>query len=174
MKQLLLTLLMLAVLTGCAGEKTIPASRLKQPSGAFSFITPDGWFRTKLAGISYIIVSAESDFGTRPNIFVDWVEQSAEVVAMVSRVQETHKGNHPDYEVSHQSDFTTDSGLSGKKLSASRKNRDGLPLATFHYLLQDAERVICITCTCAEPTRSKYELIFDKALKTLETQNPDK
>lgn len=170
----IITLIFSLLCCGCGGKKLIPAGRLHQSAGAFSFITPDGWLRTKLAGIDYIIVSAESDSGTSPNIFVDWVEPKADLARMSSQIQATNKDNYPDYEVIQQSDFKTNSGLKGIKIVATRKNRDGLPLAIFHYLIQDAERVIAITCSCSKSTDAKYEPIFDKTLKTLKTEKPNK
>jgi hypothetical protein len=45
MKKILLTIIFAATLIGCGGDKPIPTSRLKQPVGDFSFVTPDGWNR---------------------------------------------------------------------------------------------------------------------------------
>ena len=170
MKQILLTILAVVVLTGCGGQETIPAGRLQQPSGEFSFVTPNGWSRTKLGGIGFIIVSGAPDFGSEPNLFVDFVEPSSSVSNVVQRVIATYQENQRSYEVAQRSDFATDSGLTGVKVIATRKNRDALPLATFHYLIQDAERVIVITATCADPVKQNYESIFDAAVKSLQSE----
>ena len=169
MKRIVLAILTVAVLTGCGGKKPIPASRLKQPAGDFSFVTPDGWFRTKLAGIDFIIVSAEPDFGSKPNLFVDSVEPDS-VSNKTQEVIERYQDDKRSYEVAHRSDFATESGLTGIKITASRETKDALPLATFHYLVQDGERVIVITATCADPVKQKYEPIFDAAMKTLQSE----
>lgn len=87
---------------------------------------------------------------------------------------ETNQGNHRSYGVDQQSDFATDSGLTGGKITASRETKDTLPLAVFHYLIQDAERVIVITATCASPVKQKYEPIFDAAMKSLESERTSK
>jgi len=171
MKHITLILLAAAVLSGCGGKKPLPASRLEQSTGRFSYMTPDGWFRTKLPGIPFVIVSAEADFGAEPNIFVDSVEASAQLSNVVSRVISRHLKQHPSYTVSEQRDFNTDSGLSGIKISAGRANKDKLPLATLHYLFQDSDRIIAITCTCADPVKHKYEPLFDAAMKSLVTED---
>ena len=64
----------------------------------------------------------------------------------------------------------TDSGLTGVKITAGRETKDALPLATFHYLIQDRERVIVVTATCAGPVKQRYEPIFDVAMKSLESE----
>lgn len=169
-KRIIAILLATAVLIGCGGKKPVPASRLQQPSGQFSFVTPDGWFRTKLAGIDFTIVSADSDFGIDPNIFVDSVETSGKLTNVIAKVIETNKSNHKDYKIAHQGDFVTESGLTGVKISAGRANKNALPLALFHYLIKDNDRIIVITCTCADPVKQKYEPIFDSAMKSLQSE----
>jgi hypothetical protein len=169
MKRILLAILTVAVSTGCGGKKPIPASRLQQPAGEFSFVTPDGWVRTKLAGIDYIIVSGEPDFGSQPNLFVDFVNPGS-ISNMMQKVIGTYQDNHQAYEVAQRSDFATDSGLSGIKITASRETKDALPLGTFHYLFQDGGRVIVITATCAGTVKQRYETIFDAVMKSLESE----
>lgn len=169
MKRIVLTIFAVVVLTGCGVKNTMPASRLKQPAGDFSFVTPDGWFRTKLVGIDFIIVSGESDFGSNPNLFVDFVKPGL-ASDVTQEVIETYQGNQQSYEVAQQCVFVTDSGLTGIKVTASRETKDALPLATFHYIVQDRERVIGITATCADPVTQKYEPIFDAAMKSLESE----
>jgi hypothetical protein len=159
-----------AVLTGCGEKKSFPASRLSHPAGEFSFVTPDGWFRTKLIGIDFIVVSTDPDFGISPNIFVNFVESSAQVSTVVAELIEANTDNYRAYKVTQQSVFVAEFGLSGVKVSARRENKDALPIAVFHYLIQDVERVIVITCTCADPVKQKYEPIFDAAMKLLKSE----
>jgi len=166
-KCIVIVLLGAVFLSGCDSEKPIPTSRLVQPAGQFSFVTPDGWFRTQLAGINFIIVSTEPDYGAIPNIFVDSVKQSTKLSNAASELIKTKKDNHPTYEVSQQRDFVTESGLKAIKISAKRNNSDALPLALFHYLILDQERVIVINCLSADLMRQKYEPIFDTAMKSL-------
>jgi hypothetical protein len=168
-KRILLAIVAVATLTGCGGRKPIPAGRLKQPVGDFSFVTPDGWFRTKLAGIDFIIVSGEQDFGSKPNLFVDFVKPGS-VSNVTQEVTGTYRDNHRSYEITRRSSFATDSGLPGIKIAAGRETRDALPLATFHYLFQDRDRVIVITATCADPVKERYEAVFDAAMKSLESE----
>lgn len=169
MKRILLAILATAALSGCGGKKPIPASRLQQPAGDFSFVTPDGWFRTKLAGIDFIIVSGDPDFGSKPNLFVDFVKPGS-ASNVTQEVIGTYQDNQRSYKVAHQCRFATDSGLNGVKITASRETKDSLPLATFHYLVQDGERIIAITASCADPVKQKYEPIFDAAMKSLELE----
>jgi hypothetical protein len=170
MKRIILTISAVAILTGCGGKTPIPVGRLQQPTGEFSFVTPDGWSRTKLPGIAFIIVSTLPDFGARPNIFVDFVKPSTHVSNMVGKVLQTNRDSHRTYEVAQQTDFMADAGLTGVKISAGHVNKDALPIATYHYLIQDSDRVIVITASCADPVKQQYEPIFDKALKSLRSE----
>lgn len=169
MKRIIITILVGAILTGCGGKKPLPADRLHQVAGEFSFITPDGWYRAKLAGIDFIIVSTDPEFGVQPNIFVDFVEPSSNVTDVLKRLIETNQAGRRAYAVIQQEDFVTESGLVGVKITATRETKDGLPLAALHYLFQDADRVIVITCSCADPVKQKFAPIFNATMKSLKS-----
>jgi len=171
-KRLIIAFVLAACLSGCGEKRTFPASRLQQPIGNFSFVTPEGWSRTKLAGIDFIVVSTKPDSGIRPNIFIDFVRPATQLSNTVAEVVKTNRDKLPAYQVLQQVNFTTESGLTGVKLTASRLNKEALPLALFHYFIQDADRAIVITCICADATKLKYEPVFDSALKSLRSEKP--
>lgn len=164
----LILALFLAV-AGCGKQKPQPSVRLQQPNGEFSFVTPDTWSQKKLAGLDFIIVSTESDFGTRPNIFVDSVRTPSQVSNVAKQTVKTNRRNHPSYTVIQEIPFVTTSGLPGVRIAARRINKSKIPLALFHYFIQDADRTIAITCTCAEPVKQKYAPLFDAAMASLKT-----
>jgi len=164
------TLILILFLAGCGGNKPYPSERLQQPAGKFSFVTPDGWYRTKLAGIAFIIVSTDADYGARPNVYVDSVEPSGTLQDVAAKVIKQNKVNYESYSVSEQINFVTASGLPGLKITGVRKNKDALPLTLIHYLIADTERVIVITCSCAEPVKAKYELIFDQTITSVQSE----
>ena len=170
MKKTLSIIVIVATLSGCGGEKPIPASRLEQPGGNFSFVTPDGWFRAKLVGIDFIVVSTDPDYGIKPNVFVDFVVPSPEIDDAVAKVINSYKTNRQDYEVIEKVDFKTESGLQGIKITARRMDKKKLPLGTFQYVIKGADQVFVITCTCADAVKEKYEPIFDQAMQTLEAE----
>ena len=161
-----------------AGRKTakipVPASRLVQPMGEFSFVTPDGWSRTKLAGIDFIIVSGAADRGAEPNIFVEGIEQSGSIENAAKALVKTKKERILTYKVLNKDDLVTESGLNGIKISAVRENDDALTLSLYHYLIGDENRTIVITCLCAETVQEKYEAIFDTAMRSLEFETTDR
>jgi hypothetical protein len=152
---------------GCSGKKPVPASRLMQPAGKFSFITPDGWYRTKIPGIDFTIVSTDADYGARPSIFVEGVPRSDNVSNRVIKTTEEYRGELPQNAAIEQQEFDTESGLRGVKITAYRQTKEALPLAAFHFVFQDGDRVLAITCMCAWSTKLKYEPIFDRAMKSL-------
>lgn len=171
-KRIVTAFILIACLSGCGEKRIFPASRLQQPIGNFSFVTPEGWSRTKLAGIDFIIVSTKPDSGISPNIFVDFVRSSAQLSNTVAEVVKTNHDKLLSYQVLQQGNFITESGLTGVKLTASRLNKESLPLAMFHYFIQDDDRTIAITCICADATKSKYEPVFDSAIKSLRSEKP--
>jgi hypothetical protein len=167
MKQILIAILAVCILAGCSGQKPVPASRLTQPAGKLSFVTPDGWYRSKITGIDFIIVSTVADFGTSPNIFVEGDPRPGIVSNKVTQMIEANRDEISSYAVLKEDAFRTDSGLTGVKVSTRRETKEALPLALYHFLIQDSDRVIIITCSCAEPVKQKYEPIFDTAMRSL-------
>ncbi len=170
MKRILIVMLTISVLAGCSGKKPVPAGRLMQPAGKFSFVTPEGWFRTKLAGIDFVISSAESDNGVSPNIFVEGPPRSGVISNQVVQMTRGNRDELHSYAVLQQQEFTTESGLKGIKIAARRETKEALPLAVYHFLIQDGDRVIVITCSCAEAVKHKYEPAFDAAMKSLQSE----
>lgn len=168
LRQITLIALLAICCSGC-GKKTFPSGRLTQPAGNFSYITPDGWFRTRLAGVDFVIVSTHINDGIKPNIFVDGIFEPSQLSNTVARTSIENQNHLREYAVERQNDFTTESGLSGIKLQAHHRTKQDLPLATFRYFIQDANRVISITCTCAHAVKSKYEPVFDAAMNSLQS-----
>lgn len=159
-------LLVGVLLVGCSEQKPFPSARMEQPSGNFSFITPEGWFRKKISGIDFVIVYASEDYGFSPNIFVDFVSQTRSLEDAISRLTRIYE-RYTDYYVSEKKEFETESSLRGVKIIAHRKTKEKLPLATYQYLIAESNRVFSITCSCVDAVKEKYEPIFDKAMHTL-------
>jgi hypothetical protein len=166
--RLLLILLTLAVV-GC-GQKPFPASRLSLPAGGFSFVTPDGWFRSKVAGIDFLVVCGPQDYGMQPNIFIEGIIPSTNPVEAVTTLVSRYKANYRSYGVSTQEVFTTASGLTGMKITAGRKNNDAVPMSLFHYTVLARDHVFLATCSCSQPVAGRYEPVFDAAMKSVEAE----
>ncbi len=88
---------------------------------------------------------------------------------MAKQALEARRRNHSSYTVIQETPFITTSGQTGVRIGARRINKSKTPLALFHYFIQDANRTIAITCTCAEPVKQKYAPLFDAAMASLET-----
>lgn len=168
-KHIFTLLIFLSLISGCGKEPTFPASRMEQPAGSFSMVTPEGWYRKKLAGLEFIIVSATPDYGFRSNIFVDGIQPSIDLDKVANAVIERSQNAYQDYESIKQSDFKTESGMTGLKLESTRKDMNQLPLSTFQYLIKDSERTLIFSCSCAETMKAKYESIFDDAISSIES-----
>jgi len=170
MKHYILTFALVLICAGCGGKKSYPSSRLYQPSGDFSFVTPDNWFRTKLFGIDYVIVSTEADHGIEPNIYVDFVKPNIDAEDAYQNLVSVYEDKQRGYRIESELQFETESGLEGLKIIAKRKNKNNLSLATYQYLVHDSDRTIAITCTCAYAVKDKYEPIFDQTIKSLKSE----
>ena len=167
MKKVLVLILLTLATAGCA-KKPFPASRLPQPAGHFSFVTPDGWFRSKLPGMEFLVISGPADFGMQPNIFVEGTAPATNLAEAAAGLVGRYKSNYPSYAVSTQVVFATISGMRGTKIVAHRRTRESLPVSLCHYIVLDRGRVIEVTCSCSQPAVSRYEPIFDAAMKSME------
>jgi hypothetical protein len=172
LKKLSFAIILLLFISGC-GKKTYPASRLYMPTGNFSYVTPEGWTRNKLPGINFLIVATSEDYGIKPNIFVDEIMPATPLDNAIEKISTQKNENLSNYEVKSKNDFRTQSELYGIKIEARHVNNRNLPLTTFQYLIQDADRIISITCTCAEVVKSKYEPLFDTAIKSLQSETAE-
>lgn len=141
-----------------------------QPAGEISYVTPDGWVRKKLPGIDFIIVSTAADAGISPNIFISGIFQGIQILDLADQNERDNKNALRDYALIAYDHFTTQSGLKGLRIEATHKNDKALKLATIQYLIQDADRVISITGTCAESVKEAYQPIFDSAIKSLQSE----
>jgi len=167
--QILLALCVGALLAGC-GEAPAPAGRLRQPAGEFSYVTPAHWRRTRPAGMDFVIVATNAEAGLSANIFVEGPPRRGTVREQAARLLAVYRDRSRDYAVIRQQDFNTDSGLPGLKITACRRTKESLSLALYHYLLQDGDRVIRVTCSCAASVARKYEPVFDAAMKSLRAE----
>ena len=170
MRRVLITVLATIIMSGCTGSKPVPAGRLMQPAGKFSFVTPDGWVRSEVAGIDFVIVSTEPDGGVNPNIFVEGTPRSGNVRDEAAQMISAKRASVRAYAVLRQEEFATEAGLRGVKISARRETKDALPVSLYHFLLQDGDRAIGITCSCAETVKQKYEPIFDAAMTSVRSE----
>ena len=169
MKKSGILILMTLAVAGC-GNRPFPSSRLSQPAGRFSFVTPDGWFRSKLPGMEFLVVSGPADYGMQPNFFVEGTTPTTNVAEAATVLVGRYRSNYPSYAVSNQTAFATMSGMTGTRILAHRETRDALPVALYHYVVLDRDRVIQVTCSCSQPVSARYEPIFDTAMKSIEPE----
>lgn len=148
----------------------MPTRRLQQAGGHFSFVTPDGWGRSNVPGVDFIVVSADPDSGMNPNIFVDFMAPSLVLEDAVAKLRSFYRNHHREYTVLETVDFQTESGLRGVKISARRTSKNQLALGTYQYVIQGPDHVFALTCTCADSVKTGYEPLFDQAMRTLEAE----
>jgi hypothetical protein len=168
-KQLLRFILLSLLCSGC-GKEPHATNRLLQPSGKFSYITPEGWLPTKPAGLNYTIVSSSADAGIKPNIFVTGVFPGMPILDLLRQIGKNNCDTLRNYTILTHENFTTDSGMEGFKITATHQTKEALLLTAFHYFIQDSDRALCITCTCADSTKQTYEPLFDNAIKSLQSE----
>ncbi len=109
--------------------------------------------------------------GDSPNIFVEGAPRLGRVSNRVTQMIDANRDELRAYAVLQQQEFATTSGLIGVRVAARRETKEALPLTLYHFLLQDGDRVISITCSCAESVKQKYEPVFEAAMKSLRSEN---
>lgn len=159
--------LILALIVGACHCHRTSNGRLEQTTGRFSIAVPEGWQVSQPVGIPFAILSAPPDEGHRPNLFTDGVLESATLVGGAQAQCTAYKSAYPDHIAWTSISFVTDHGLPGLKTRAFRRTREDLALALFHYAIQDNDRIIQITGSCAETTAERYEPLFDATIRSL-------
>ncbi len=168
MRIAMIALLALGLTAGCNRKTATPAGRMEQPSGGFSFVTPDGWYRSKPVGMDFVIVSTEPDYGVSPNIFVEFVRPGTDFESSLAALTNRYARNHRKYEIVTQNEFFTKSGLPGIRMFAHRESLQNQSLTTIHYLISIHGNILGVTCTCAQAVEKNYIPLFDQAIATVE------
>ena len=118
-------------------------------------------------GVIYPILAAEPENGLQPNLFIDAVEEGLLEEVEDARLSR-YRGTIQYQELSREG-WSTDAAKKGLRIKASRSARDGLALTSWHYLIQDEDRVIVITATCARESAAEFESVFEAALRSLQS-----
>ncbi|GEM_PF-2024256 len=157
-------------LSSCGKTRLDSDGRLHESSASFSYRVPEGWSLSKPAGMEFHVVADQPRDGMQANLFVDGVEDGS-LEDRRTWLTESYERRHREVSFLSQEPFQTDDGLSGWKLSSTRRSKDGLLIQGYHYLLQDDQRVLLITGSCAEASAAFYEAQFDQAMRSLKRES---
>jgi len=145
---ILAALLLVLPVAGCGRGKPLPASRLHEKRGGFSYLAPDDWNRTKLPGLKYQVVSGTPVDGFIPNIFVAEDTHDGRLADFVTGHISAQQEAWPDLEVLARNGFRTDAGVDAPRV-ITRRTRDGARVVQAHYFFETGDRKIIVTCSAA-------------------------
>jgi hypothetical protein len=154
-----------AALYGCRGKDGIPASRLYEKAGGFSYVTPDGWTRSRVAGIKYHIVAGPEQEGAAPNLYIMDEKSSGSVGSDIRVFVARQKKTYPDFVVRGSNTLITAAGWTAHVLDASRTAR-GVPLALRYYFLKRDRRVVVVACAWPASSTNNLANLFTDTVST--------
>jgi len=134
--------------------------------GGFSLQVPEGWELRNVPGMDFPILTADPVDGFRPNLFVDGVEEGT-VSQVELQLFSRYRNPSDRYNEVSRTEWVSTSGNKGHRLTSHRYSREGLALISWHYLIQEDDRVIAITATCARETSDRLAPVFDAAVSSI-------
>jgi len=143
----------------------VPASRLYEKAGGFSYVTPDGWTRTRVAGIKYRIVAGPERDGVAPNLYIVDEDTPEPMGAYLAGFLARQRKTYPDFAIVGSNTLVTAQGLAAEVLDATRSAR-GSPLSLRFYFLPQEKRVVVVTCTWAASSGDERRQVFDDAMRS--------
>ena len=150
---------------GCRGRAAVPASRLFETAGRFSYVTPDGWTRHRVAGVKYQIVAGQEEDGAAPNLYVTDEGSPQDLDAYVPAFVARQKKIYPDIVVGTERELLTEEGHVARVVEATRSAR-GTRLVLRFFFLRRAQQTVIITCTWQDAGRPELADVFESAVRT--------
>lgn len=159
-------LLIFLLCTACSRSTSLSGGRVSFEGGGFSLQAPEEWELQKVPGMDYPILASDPVDGFRPNLFIDGVEEGT-LEYVEAQLLARYRNESARYEEVSRAAWTTAAGNKGLRLTSYRNSSDGLPLVSWHYLIQEGDRVIAVTATCARETSTVLAPVFESAVYSI-------
>ncbi len=166
----LLGLGLLGLNVGPALAAPVPAARVVEPAGGFSYVPPPGWHVKSFPGLKYKMCYAPPASGYSPNLIVseDRSAQSLDVYQQASNAG--LRQSYANVHIISQTPFVTSAGLQGLRIAVV-----GVPtklhLAQIFYLFPaSSTRKLIVLVSWLSADGNKYAAAADTAMKTLKLQ----
>jgi len=145
--------------------------------GMFSFSIPEGWTLREIPGRKYKVAFAATADGFAPNInIVDeafsgaldvYVDGNLKII-----VEGYEKVGFKNFKVLSREAFTTTTKQAGIRL-LTQSEANGNPIRqTFYFFNGKDGRKLVVTCTCPAAGGESYDPIFERSLKTFQSEAP--
>ncbi len=169
------TAALLPFAVGMAATVLVPpasaqGTRLTEPAGGFSYLTPAGWHIRTFPGLKYKICYTTPANGFAPNInTVDEVAPMALGPYMQLSVTQMKRA-YASLHVVSQNPFATASGLRGVRMVTDGVVGDKHMHQIFYVFPGANNRKFVLTASSLASDHSKYDVATDKAMKTFKLQ----
>jgi hypothetical protein len=150
---------------GCRKNAGLPASRLYEPAGRFSYVTPDGWTRRRVAGIKYHMVAGPEENGTAPSLYIMDEDTPEGLDSYIPAFVARQKKIYPDIIVGAERTLITEEGTTVHVVEATRIAR-GTPLTLRLFFLRRDPQTIVVTGTWRKEDQNSLSEVFDEVLRT--------
>ncbi|HKE56683.1 MAG TPA: hypothetical protein VKB46_08280 [Pyrinomonadaceae bacterium] len=145
--------------------------------GMFSFSIPEGWTLREIPGRKYKVAFAapENGFGANINIVDEafsgaldaYVDGNLKIMA-----EGYEKVGFENFKVLGREAFTTTTKQAGIRL-LTQSEANGNPIRqTFYFFNGKDGRKLVVTCTCPAAGGESYDPIFERSLKTFQSEPP--
>jgi hypothetical protein len=168
MKNFLFALLLLIISSHLiyAQDKT---KEVKETEGGFSYLIPADWSIGKIDGMDYQMARDKAANGFAPNVNV-LQEKNSYTFSEYYRVNiKDLKDFSSDYKEISTEEFTTDSGLKGKRHVCSDKQVGKNLMHAYYFFEKKDKTKIIITGSALINDKDKYLPVFDSIAKSFKT-----
>ncbi len=171
----LLTWLVCFVVSPLSSTQT--GAKYVAEDGMFSFSIPDGWTLREIPGRKYKVAFAAPTNGFAPNInIVDEAFSGALDVYVDGNLKIMAEGYEKlgieNFKMLSREAFTTTTKQSGIRL-LTQSEVNGNPIRqTFYFFNGKDGRKLVVTCTCPAPGGETLDPIFEKSMKTFQSEQP--
>lgn len=160
-------LLAMLVVGGCTKSEPPGPKRRVEAAGGFSFLPPKGWTAHKIEGNDFAVYLSQGDPPSALEFRRDLsVPDHADAVQfLVQRAEKVYE----DSGLLEAADFTTDSGLRGKRIVLENRTRkDGKPAAIRQiiYLFPNGGNTHTFWGSAPVDAETKFDPIFDAVAKS--------
>lgn len=159
-------ILLISISTVLASGAAETGKRHVESAGGFSFCPPKDWAMKELPGMKYQLVIGTAIDGFASNIAIvdessdqplkDYVKASAEMIAKVFQ----------GFKNLGQSEFKTESGLKGFRLTTEAEQQGKRLRQIFYFFDGKAGKKLVVTCSTVAAHGSKLDAVFDSSMKT--------
>jgi hypothetical protein len=166
-------LIVAALVVGCSPAEPVGPKRHVEPAGHFSFVPPRDWDAHQIAGMEFLVYLGPGEPPPALEFRRDLsVPDDADAVEFA---RQTSAKVYEASELIEAADFTTDSGLRGKRIVLENETqKDGKParIKQIVYLFPNGGDTHAFWGSAASESDTKFDSDFDAVAKSYRVEQP--